>query len=189
MLAVILPGRRELLGSFCCHRRSQEILDACGLPKTKHTGISKIPKWLLKATFSSSALHYPCHWWEVGGLAPSLGPSWNCPSTCAHPVLSSSSWVMEQICQWWGPQEIISCYSRHTCTWMPMLQRWGVTRGQRPLLPGWVTGTQQQVMLTDQEAPRVQPICQLHLHWDHRRRWWKKTEGKVARDVLIVMTR
>lgn len=39
-------------------------------------------------------------------------------------------------------------------------------------------------MLIDQEVARVQPICRLHLHWDHRRGWWKRTEGKVARDVL-----
>lgn len=49
---------------------------------------------------------------------------------------------------------------------------------------GWVTWTQQQAMLTDQEAARVQPICQLHLQWDHRREWWKRTEGKVAPNIL-----
>lgn len=35
---VISLGSRELLSSCCCHRRSLEVLNACGLPWTHHPG-------------------------------------------------------------------------------------------------------------------------------------------------------
>ena len=92
---VISPGSRELVCSFCCHRRSQEVLNACGLPCTNHTGGGSAE------SARSSTDYLKGHLWtllpvtpatagEMGGLPPSLTPSWSSPSTCVHPALSSS---------------------------------------------------------------------------------------------------
>lgn len=92
---VISPGSRKLLWSFCYHRRSQEVLDVCGLPWTSHTGgvfAQSARSWIdyLKGHLQAPLPVTHATPGEVGGLSPSLAPRWRSPSTCAYPVLSSS---------------------------------------------------------------------------------------------------
>lgn len=92
---VISPRSRELLCSFCCHRRSQEVLDACTLPWTNHAGTGSAEsarsstdylKWRLQTLLPVT----PATAGDEGRLPPNLAPSWSSPSTCTHLALSSS---------------------------------------------------------------------------------------------------